>query len=227
VKAPSTPGAGGLSKLSEPVSTIPPPTGNSTPAVSSTPVPAADQPGNRIEESKASSAVTTAETFLEVGKFKDELQARNTTDKLAQLGFPATSVQKGWLWTNAYHVLVGPYEGDQQAKAARKNLATQGFSPHSFERGSRDLTLLSNVTLNGARVPVGDYTIRWESYVNDAAVKVERNSAVVGSAEGRWVKRPARFQRNAYMYRKNSDGSKTLLEIQFGGMNQALVFGRP
>jgi len=162
-----------------------------------------------------------------VGKFKDELQARDRTQKLAQLGFPATAVQKGWLWTNAYHVLVGPYDRDQEAKVARKNLATQGFSPHSFERGSHDLTMLSNVTLNGTRVPVGDYTIRWESYINDAAVKLERNNSVVSSAEGRWVKRGARFQRNAYMYRKNGDGSKTLLEIQFAGMNQALVFGRP
>ena len=74
---------------------------------------------------------------------------------------------------------------------------------------------------------MGDYTIRWESYISEAVVKLERNNAVLSTTDAKWVRRNTRYQRNAYMYRRNTDGTKTLLEIQFGGMNQALVFGRP
>jgi hypothetical protein len=38
------------------------------------------------------------------------------------------------------------------------------------------------------------------------------------------VKHDAKFPRNAYMYRRNPDGSRTLLEIHFEGMREALVF---
>jgi hypothetical protein len=40
------------------------------------------------------------------------------------------------------------------------------------------------------------------------------------------VKREVKYPRDAYVYRKNPDGSRTLLEIHFGGMRQALVFGK-
>jgi hypothetical protein len=38
------------------------------------------------------------------------------------------------------------------------------------------------------------------------------------------VKRGIRYDRDAFVYRKNDDGSQTLIEIQFAGMSHALVF---
>lgn len=186
----------------------------------------ANQPGIHTEGSDAGNADSSRELYFEVGKFKNVFQARDETDRLAQLGFPASAVEKGHLWANSFHVLVGPYGDEEQAKATHENLVTSGFKPRPFEKGWRSFTLLSSVTLNGARTPEGDYIISWESYIGDASVKFLSNSRVVATAGGRWVKREAKYPRDAYVYRRNPDGSRTLLEIHFGGMRQALVFGK-
>jgi hypothetical protein len=104
---------------------------------------------------------------------------------------------------------------------------SSGFKPRPFEKGWRTFTLISSVTLNGAPTPQGEYTISWESYIGNASVKFTHNSNVVASADGKWVKRDAKYPRDAYVYRRNPDGSRTLLEIHFEGMRQALVFGKP
>ncbi len=188
----------------------------------------AAQSAVRTEESgpanPAANAAATSELFFEVGKFKNPSQAHDETDKLAQLGFPVTAVQKGFLWTNSYHVLVGPYGDEDHAKSTHDNLVSSGFKPRTFVRGSRDFTLGSPVVLGGARTPEGDYIIRWESYVGNATVKFQHNNLTVAEADGKWVKHDAKFPRNAYMYRRNPDGSRTLLEIHFEGMREALVF---
>ena len=186
----------------------------------------ANQPGIHSEGSETANADSTRELYFEVGKFKNVFQARDETDRLAQLGFPATAVEKGHLWANSFHVLVGPYGDEEQAKATHENLVTSGFKPRPFEKGWRNFTLLSSLTLNGARTPEGDYIISWESYIGDASVKFLHNNSVIATAGGRWVKREVKYPRDAYVYRRNPDGSRTLLEIHFGGMRQALVFGK-
>jgi len=45
------------------------------------------------------------------------------------------------------------------------------------------------------------------------------------TVEARWVKQGVRYAENAVGYRKNKDGSRTLIEIRFAAMNEALVFG--
>lgn len=210
---------------------------NTGPATGSAPSPgglssapkleATNQPGVHTEGSGAVNTDFNRELYFEVGKFKNVFQAQDETEKLAQLGFRATAVQKGHLWANSFHVLVGPYPDEEQAKATHENLVTSGFKPRPFEKGWRSFTFISSVTLNGSRTPEGDYTISWESYIGDASVKFLRNNSVVTTTEGRWVKREAKYPRDAYVYRRNPDGSRTLLEIHFGGMRQALVFGKP
>ena len=185
-----------------------------------------NQPGIHTEGSQAANPDSRRELYFEVGKFKNLFQARDETDRLAQLGFPVTSVEQGHLWANSVHVLVGPYGDEDQAKATHENLVTSGFKPRPFEKGWRNFTLVSSVMLNGARTPEGDYVISWESYIGDANVKFLHNHSVIASAGGRWVKRDAKYPHDAYLYRRNPDGSRTLLEIHFGGMRQALVFGK-
>jgi hypothetical protein len=164
--------------------------------------------------------------FFEVGGFKNRQQAHSATQKLAQLGFPATAVHKNHLWADAYHVLVGPYGDEEEAEATHENLVSHGFKPRPFERGSRTLILRSGVTLNGTHMPVGECVINWESYVSDAVVKFVHDNDLVATTSGRWVKREVKYADDAYVYRKNGDGSRTLLEIRFAGMRQALVFGK-
>jgi hypothetical protein len=216
--------------------TVPTSTPAPTNAVASNVVPAASkpalaakvepakQPDIHAEGSRSVNPNSTSELYFDVGKFKSQLQAHGETDKLAQLGFPVTAVQKGFLWTNSYHVLVGPYGDEEHAKITHETLVSNGFKPRAFERGSRDFTLVSPVTLGGARTPEGEYTVRWESYIGDASVKLMRNNSVIAEADGKWVKHDTKYERDAYVYRRNPDGSRTLLEIHFEGMRQALVF---
>jgi cell division protein FtsN len=164
--------------------------------------------------------------YFQVGKFKDDLSAHNSTDKLKQFGFHATVTQKGHLWMKSYYVLVGPYGVHDDVETARKNLISRGFKPRVFERGSRGFAFRSGLSLNGTRVPEGDYIISWESYSSDANVEFMRADSLVATADAKWVKRDVKYQDDAYVYRKNSDGSRTLLEIRFAGMSQALVFGK-
>ena len=147
-------------------------------------------------------------------------------EKLTQLGFHATVIRRGRLWMNSYQVLVGPYSNEAEAELAHANLVSRGFQPRSYERGSRSLTLSSGLTVNGAHLPVGDFVVTWESYVPDAIVRFERDGSVIGRTEGKWEKRSVKYENDAIVYRKNSDGSRTLLELRFAGMSQALVFGK-
>jgi cell division protein FtsN len=189
------------------------------------------EPANRsganaeVEIARGENAVSNSEEYFEVGKFKDDLSAHNSTDKLKQLGFHATVSQKGHLWMKSYYVLVGPYGAHDDVETARRNLVSRGFKPRVFERGSRSFAFGSGLTLNGTHVPDGDCTISWESYSPDANVEFVKRDSVVATADGKWMKRDVRYQDDAYVYRKNGDGSRTLLEIRFAGMSQALVFG--
>jgi hypothetical protein len=189
-------------------------------------LPRGQAESSRVESARAGNADATSQMFFEVGGFKSRQQARSATQKLAQLGFPATAVHKNHLWADAYHVLVGPYGDDDEAEATHQNLVSHGFKPRPFERGSRTLILRSGVTLNGTHMPVGECVINWESYVSDAVVKFVHDNDVVATTSGKWVKREVKYPEDAYVYRKNGDGSRTLLEIRFAGMRQALVFGK-
>jgi SPOR domain/PilZ domain len=169
----------------------------------------------------------TARMYFEVGKFKEQTWARKATDELAQLGFPATIAQKSRLWKNSYYVLVGPYEDRGEAEAVHKDLASHGFKPRPFERGSRNFSFSSRVKLNGTDMPLGDLVIRWESYVPDAKVKFLQNDDLVLSADGKWVDRGYKVDRNAFVYERQKNGVHTLVEIRFAGMSRVLVFSNP
>jgi hypothetical protein len=183
-------------------------------------------PNRQMEDAGAGIPGPPPKMYFEVGKFKQESWARKATDELAQLGFPTSVTQKGRLWGNSYYVLVGPYSDRDTAAVAHKTLASSGFKPRPFERGSRSFTLSSGVILNRTRM-VGDFVIRWESYVPEAKVKFLQDDLLVTSADGTWVDRGIKNQRNAFVYQRNPDGTHTLLEIRFGGMSKVLVFAGP
>jgi hypothetical protein len=183
-------------------------------------------PNRQMEDAGAGIPGPPPKMYFEVGKFKQESWARKATDELAQLGLPTSVAQKGRLWGNSYYVLVGPYSDRDTAAVAHKTLASSGFKPRPFERGSRSFTLSSGVILNRTRM-VGDFVIRWESYVPEAKVKFLQDDLLVTSADGTWVDRGIKNQHDAFVYQRNPDGTHTLLEIRFAGMSKVLVFGGP
>lgn len=184
------------------------------------------RPTVHMESSTDSKGISASEKFLEVGSFKDRAWIGKTTDKLALMGFHTAVVPKGGLWKKSYRVLVGPYSTDQEAETAHKYLVARGFTPRSFERGTRDFTFRTPLKLNGTHVPVGQCVVSWESYMPDAIVKFEDYRGMSMTAEGKWVNRGIRYEHDAIVYQIRPDGSKTLLELQFYGKGQALVFDR-
>jgi cell division protein FtsN len=184
----------------------------------------AAQPLVHVEQSKQMGTGSPAEKFLEVGRFNKQVWVDKTTEKLSQFGFPFSVVQKNNLWKKSYQVLVGPYGTDQEAETVHKTLASRGFTPRSFERGSRDFRMPRVMKVDGASLPVGDCTVSWESYLPNAIVRfhTDRTEAV---AEGKWVERNVKYVEDAVVFTVGRDGARTLTEIRFSGMGRALVFG--
>lgn len=94
----------------------------------------------------------------------------------------------------------------------------------AFAKNSRSLKLLHSATLNGTEIAAGDYQVSWESHSPDVTVTL-KGRHVIATAQGQWVERDAKYEEDAVVYETNGDGSRTLLEIRFAGMKQALVFG--
>jgi hypothetical protein len=83
-------------------------------------------------------------------------------------------------------------------------------------------------------MPLGDYTISWESYGSSATVKFEKNKGdvllgrsryVIAVAAGQLVRSPVWYQRDTLVYIRQG-GSQTLLQIRLAGTSQALVFAK-
>jgi hypothetical protein len=196
------------------------------------------EPANRthIQNARAENSGSSSQLYFEVGKSKNKVLAYRETDNLAHLGFRATVVEKGHFWTNSYHVLVGPYD-DDKAEEIRKKLMSSGFKPQVLERGSRNLSISGGCDtmgrlLRSERRPTGiemqleDCAISWETYNTHAMVAFGQENSIVATADGKWVKLGMRYDRDAFVYRTNDDGSETLIEIRFAGMSHALVFNK-
>jgi PilZ domain len=180
-----------------------------------------------VDPSKTGSGVEmTSERYLEIGRFKEKLLADEKTEQLTDLGFPAMIVPRSRLFGKTYQVLAGPYNEDHEAETAHKSLASHGFTPRSYERGKRDFALPRALTAGGKRLPTGYCVVSWESYMPDAIVRIEDERSMGVTVDAKWVKQPVRYTQNAVAYQINRDGSRTLVEIRFSGMQQSLVFGR-
>ena len=97
--------------------------------------------GVHIEPLKVAGTAMGSEKYLEVGKFKEKPLADKQTSRLSQLGFPVKLIQRARFAGKSYQVLAGPYGSDAEAEAVHKDLASFGFTPRSYERGSRDFRL--------------------------------------------------------------------------------------
>jgi PilZ domain-containing protein/sporulation related protein len=172
------------------------------------------------------SSRSDVQMFFEVGRFKKEEMAQDLSNKIAQLGVHATVVPKSHLWMSSYQVLAGPYDNQSAETQLREELVSHGYKPRPYERGSRDFTFRSLMTIEGSQLPLGDFTISWESYIADAKVKFKQGGYLVAEADGRWITRPKKFDNNEYVYLARPGGAQPLLEVHFAGMDRALVFRR-
>jgi hypothetical protein len=182
--------------------------------------------GVHVEPLKIEGPAKGSEKYLEVGKFKGKPLADRQSSRLSQLGFPVKLTEQARFVGKSYQVLVGPYGSDDEAEAVHKDLASFGFTPRSYERGSREFRLPRALEVDSRHLPVGDCVVRWESYSPDAIVTFEGDRGPRIIVDARWVKRGIRYAENAVVFQKSRDGFLNLLEIRFSGMGEALVLGK-
>ena len=161
--------------------------------------------------------------FFDLGRFRKEWLAQDLSSRVTRLGIHATVVPRGHLWMTTYQVLVGPYDNEAAETQIKNELLSRGYKPRPYERGTRDFTFRSNLSAGRSRLPNGDVTIRWESYIADAKVKFTQGHYLVVEVDGKWVKHSTKFQNNEYVFLVQPDGSHPLEEIHFAGMDRALV----
>jgi cell division septation protein DedD len=94
------------------------------------PDPALDRANPTSDQKTTESGPKPPALFVEVGSFKDETWAISAVEKLTQLGFHAVVIHKTLLWTQSFHVQVGPYADSKDIGAARQNLSSHGFKSH-------------------------------------------------------------------------------------------------
>jgi hypothetical protein len=162
--------------------------------------------------------------YFDVGRFKDELGARSASDDLAHDGIHAMVVPKHRLWMNSYQVIAGPYRDGDEMQTAGTNLRSHGFKTHSLPKQSRDLTLRPSTESRGlTESPAENLVVNWETYSPEVTVTFVKAGDAVVKAEGKWVRKTTPYNYDAVVYKQNGDGSRTLLEIWFHGMNRAVV----
>jgi len=88
---------------------------------------------------------------------------------------------------------------------------------------SQDIHLDQAVSVNGQALKAGDAEVRWVTHSPQATVTfVQRKSTF--AADGVFVTRNQKADRDAVVYCINPDGSRSLIELQFGGSNKVLSF---
>src|SRR5438270_12274113 len=88
---------------------------------------------------------------------------------------------------------------------------------------SQNINLEHAVGVSGQTLKAGDVEVRWVTHSPQATVTfVQRKSTI--TAEGVFVSRPEKAERDAVVYRINPDGSRSLLELHFAGSNKVLSF---
>ena len=79
--------------------------------------------------------------------------------------------------------------------------------------------------MGSAKVEPGNYKVTWATAASDSAVSLMQGKKVVATAQGKWVKRDAKYDSTSVVYSQNTDGSRSISEIRFAGSDEVLVFG--
>jgi hypothetical protein len=161
--------------------------------------------------------------YFEVGKVKDQFAANQKRHDLEELGFRAVVLPKSLLWIKSYQVLVGPYHNELDAQRARRNLQADGLTPRSPGEHSRQLTLVASLANPTSNAKSDDFVVTWEAYSAEAKVKLVEAGQIDRTVTGKWVKLPTKSDYTAIEYTTGRIGTRTLLSIQFQGMNQAVM----
>jgi hypothetical protein len=101
-------------------------------------------------------------------------------------------------------------------------LATSLFA--ASNHGS--LQTLSDVTISGKTLPAGDYSVNWNGSGQNVQMNIMKGKKVVATAPATLVDLSQAPSFDAAVIKDNSDGTKSLAEVRFGGKKYALQIGQ-
>jgi hypothetical protein len=88
---------------------------------------------------------------------------------------------------------------------------------------SRSIFLDRDITVNGAAVPHGIYTLSLESHGAFVRTTLLKEGRFVATAQGVWVRHGIKYTEDAVLVRVNSDGTRSLTEIRLAGSAKTIV----
>jgi hypothetical protein len=100
-------------------------------------------------------------------------------------------------------------------------LATSAFA--TANKGS--VQLMDPVTVSGTQLPAGDYSVKWDGNGPNVEVSFLKGNKVVATTPARLIDLSQKPNNDSAVLTSNSDGSKSLTEIHFGGKKYALAIG--
>jgi len=100
-------------------------------------------------------------------------------------------------------------------------LATSAFA--AANKGS--VVFLTPVTVGGKQLPAGDYSVKWDGTGPNVEVNILKNNKVVLTTPARLIDLSQKPESDAAVVKQDSDGSRSLTEIHFGGKKYALAIG--
>ena len=98
-------------------------------------------------------------------------------------------------------------------------LATSVFAANS-NKGS--LQTMSDVTVSGKKIPAGEYSVKWEGTGSNVQVSILKGKTVLATTPAHLVDLSQPPSNDSAVVVTNSDGSKSLAEVRFGGKKYAL-----
>jgi hypothetical protein len=91
----------------------------------------------------------------------------------------------------------------------------------------RPLFLDRDITVDGAQVPHGAYTLALESHGASVRATLLKEGQFVATAHGTWVRHGIKYTEDAVLLKVNSDGTRSLTEIRLAGSAKTIVIDGP
>jgi hypothetical protein len=99
-------------------------------------------------------------------------------------------------------------------------LATSAFAASDAHKGN--LQVFDPVQVNGKQLSAGEYQLKWEGKGPDVQLNIMKGGKVVASSQAKVVDLEQKSNGDAAIVSNNTDGSRSLNQIRFGGKKYAL-----
>ncbi len=93
----------------------------------------------------------------------------------------------------------------------------------AFAANKGSLQLTSPTTLNGKQLAAGDYSVQWDGTGNSVQLSVLQGKKVVATTPAQLINLDQSANHSSAIVKTNTDGSRSLAEIRFGGKKYALA----